>query len=114
LPEFRIRKLEGVCWRQTALGDHPLDTKGSLLYGGRFNPPALFQMLYTSLSITGVEAEFLKFAKSRGANPDVLLPREVHQLWADLEKVIDLTDRHNRKLLNCSVQDLIRREWRLT
>ena len=90
MPEFRISKFEGIVWRQTALGAHPLDTQGSLIYGGRFNPPALFQMLYTSLSVKGVKAEFLKFAKSRDARPNDLLPREIHQLFVGLEKVIKI------------------------
>jgi RES domain-containing protein len=114
LPEFRISKFQGIIWRQTAVGALPLDTQGSLIYGGRFNPPALLPILYTSLSIAGVKAEFLKFAKFRGANPNILLPRELHQLWVGLETVIDLTDSYNRKLLNISVQALVGKNLILT
>jgi RES domain-containing protein len=114
LPDFSFIKFNGVIWRQTAVGMHPLDTQGSFTYGGRFNPPFLFQILYTSLSITGVKAEFLKFTKVRDRNPSVLLPRELHQLGVSLEKVVDLTSSYNRKLLKCSVKDLIRKNWSLT
>jgi len=103
-----------MVWRQTAFGVHPLDAQGSLTYGGRFNPPALFQLLYTSLSPKGVKAEFIKFSKSRGKRPEELLPREAHQLFVALSKVIDLTDSHNRNLLNCSARDLVRKDWDLT
>lgn len=84
------------------------------MYGGRFNPSAAFQMLYTSLSIKGVQAEFLKFAQARSVNPFDLLPRELHQLYAELDYVVDLTDRHNRKLLKCSIQKLTHKDWQET
>jgi len=114
LPDFHLSKFEEIIWRQTALGIHPLDTQGSFLYGGRFNPPALFQMLYTSFSTKGVRAEFLKFAKSRDTKPDELLPREVHQLFVALVNVIDLTDSRNLKILDCSVRKLLDKDWRVT
>jgi RES domain-containing protein len=85
-----------------------------VIYGGRFNPPASFQALYTALSIAGVQAEFLKFAKLRDTNPSVLLPRELHQLHVNLEKVVDLTDDYNRKLLNTTVHDLTQKNWEIT
>jgi hypothetical protein len=71
-------------------------------------------MLYTSLSVKGVKAEFLKFAKSRDTKPNELLPREIHQLFVKLERIIDLTDSYNRKRLKCSSQSLIRKDWKLT
>lgn len=114
MPDLRLSQFEGIVWRHTALGDHPLDAQGSLIYGGRFNPPVSFQMLYTSLSIAGVKAEFLEFAKFRQTNPSFLLPRELHQLHVVLDKVIDLTDSHNRKLLNCTTRDLVGKDWTLT
>ena len=114
MPEFFISKFEGILWRQTALGIHPLDTQGSFLYGGRFNPPALFQMLYSSFSIKGARAEFLKFARSRDTEPDELLPREIHQFFVTLDNVIDLTDSRNRKAINCSARVLIKKDWGLT
>lgn len=85
MPEFRFRKFAGFVWRQTARGMHALNTGGSFMYGGRFNPSGAFQMLYTSLSIKGVQAEFLKFAQARSVNPFDLLPRELHQLYAELD-----------------------------
>jgi hypothetical protein len=33
---------------------------------------------------------------------------------AVLLKAIDLTDSHNRKFLNCSTRDLVRKDWDLT
>lgn len=114
MPDFRFVKFDDMVWRQTAFSVHPLDTQGSLTYGGRFNPPALFQLLYTSLSPKGIKAEFIKFFKSRGQRPEELLPREAHQLFVTLNKVIDLTDSRNRKLLNCSARDLIQQDWYLT
>lgn len=114
MPDFRFSKFEDMVWRQTAFGVHPLDAQGSLTYGGRFNPPALFPLLYTSLSPKGVKAEFIKFSKSRGHRSEELLPREAHQLFVALHKVIDLTDSHNRKLLNCSARDLTGKDWNLT
>lgn len=114
MPDFRFVKFDDMVCRQTAFGNHPLGAQGSLAYGGRFNPPALFQLLYTSLSPKGVKAEFIKFSKSRGQRPEELLPREAHQLFVTLHKVIDLTDSHNRKLLNCSARDLVGDDWKLT
>ena len=71
-------------------------------------------MLYTSLSVQGAKAEFIKSAKLIKADPKSLLPRVLHQIEAHLSKVVNLTDKRNRQFLNCSVADLIGDDWTLT
>ena len=88
-----------------------MDTERSLANGGRFNPRLLFAMLYTSTSIQGAKAEFIKAAKLSQQPPELLLPKMLHQIEVNLQKVIDLTDKKNRQFLGCSIEELIGDDW---
>lgn len=71
-------------------------------------------MLYTSLSVQGAKAEFIKSATLLKTDPESLLPRMLHQIEVSSLKVIDLTDKRNRKFLNCSFKELVGNDWTLT
>jgi hypothetical protein len=71
-------------------------------------------MLYTSTSMQGAKAEFIKSAKLARRAPELLLPKMLHQIEVNLHKVVDLTDKRNRKFLNCSFKELVGNDWTLT
>lgn len=111
---MNLTPFSGVVWRYTAIEQAPLDIERSLTNGGRFNPRLRFAMLYTSTSIHGAKAEFIRSAKLADQIPELLLPKMLHQIEVDLQKVIDLTDKQNRKFLGCSLEELIGDDWVLT
>jgi RES domain-containing protein len=111
LPNLRFSEFNGIVWRHTAVVQPPLDMLLNASRGGRFNPPISFPMLYTSISVQGVKAEFIKSAKTFKVDPESLLPRMLHQVEVNLRKVVDLTDVGNRKFLGCSLEELIGDDW---
>lgn len=71
-------------------------------------------MLYTALSVAGAKAEFVKSAFLINVKPESLLPRMLHEIEVGLYKVVDLTDKRNRRVLGCSVAELIGEDWSRT
>jgi len=114
LLELRILQFSGLVWRYTPVAQSALDTQLSLLYGGRFNPRVLFGMLYTSTSLQGAKAEFMKAAKLAGQAPELLLPQMLHQIEVNLQRVADLTDKRSLEFLDSSFEELIGTDWTLT
>ncbi len=112
--KLHIAEFHGMVYRHTAIVQPPLDMLLNAARGGRFNPPISFPMLYTSLTVQGAKAEFIKSAETFKVTPVSLLPRMLHQIEVDLRKVVDLTDVANRKFLGCSRADLIGDDWTLT
>ncbi len=87
----------------------PLASAGSKLYGGRFNPPGSFEVLYTALAADTALAEregiLLTHAAikvARGIRTAVLLRIDCH-----LTSVLDLSDERIRRKLEVSLADLI-------
>lgn len=109
--ELRFSHFRGWVWRYTPVEQSALDTRLNLLYGGRFNPRVLFALLYTSTSVQGAKAEFIRSAKLTNQAPELLLPKMLHQIEANLQKVVDLTDKGNRTFLGCSFKDLVGNDW---
>ncbi len=108
---MNLTQFSGIVWRYTAIEQPPLDTERSLSNGGRFNPRLLFALLYTLTSIQGAKAEFIKSAKLARRTPELLLPKMLHQIEVNLQKVVDLTDKNNRKFLGCSFEELVGNDW---
>jgi RES domain-containing protein len=106
-----LTQFSGIVWRYTAIEQPPLSTELGLSYGGCFNPRLLFAMLYTSTSMQGAKAEFIKSAKLAERAPELLLPKMLHQIEVNLHKVVDLTDKRNRQFLKCSFKELIGDDW---
>jgi len=80
LPSLRFFEFSGIVWRHTAAVPPPLDMLPNASRGGRFNPAFSFPMLYTSISVQGAKAEFIKSARIYQTAPEALLPRMLHQL----------------------------------
>lgn len=108
---LRFSEFSGIVWRHTAVVQPPLDMLPNASRGGRFNPAFSFPMLYTSISVRGAKAEFIKSTRAYKVAPESLLPRMFHQLEISLQKVVDLTDKRNRRFLGCSFEDLIGNNW---
>jgi len=111
LRELRFSPFSRLVWRYTPVEQTALDTQPSFLYGGRFNPRAEFGMLYTSTSLQGAKAEFMKAAKLAAQDPDFLLPQMLHQIEVNFEKVVDLTDQKNLSFFGYSFEELIGDDW---
>lgn len=82
--------------------------------GGRWNPPGEFEALYTSLSETGIRAEFERAAIKRGISTSDLLPRDLVALSVALKKVADLTDSAVLKVLGAAADDLVGESFQST
>ncbi len=84
--------LSVVAYRNQAKGFDPRSGDGARRLGGRFNPPHSFPVLYLCLTRPCVVAELTRQAERQGLNVDALLPRELFEISANLDKVLDLTD----------------------
>lgn len=111
---LRFTNFSGVVWRHTAIEQPPLDVLLNASRGGRFNPPMSFPMLYTSMTVIGAKAEFIKSARAVNADPELLLPRMLHQIEVNPQNVVDLTDKRNRDFFGCSFKELIGKDWTQT
>lgn len=106
--------LSVVAYRNQAKGFDPRSGDGARRLGGRFNPPHSFPVLYLCLTRPCVVAELTRQAERQGLNVDALLPRELFEFSADLDKVLDLTDKATRDALGIAPPDLIREDHRFT
>jgi len=85
------RSLKGQFFRlvHSRFRDDPLNTKGSLQYGGRYNPPSVFGALYLAESEELAQTEVLRAV----GDPSMLAGRFVcGEVQLSLKRVLDLTD----------------------
>lgn len=106
--------LSVVAYRNQAKGFDPRSRDGARRLGGRFNPPHSFPVLYLCLTRPCVVAELTRQAERQGLSVDALLPRELFEISADLDKVLDLTDPATLGALGIASADLVREEHRFT
>lgn len=106
--------LSVVAYRNQAKGFDPRSGDGARRLGGRFNPPHSFPVLYLCLTRPCVVAELTRQAERQGLNVDALLPRELFEISADLDKVLDLTDAATLDTIGIAPPDLVREDHRLT
>lgn len=106
--------LSVVAYRNQAKGFDPGSGDGARRLGGRFNPPHSFPVLYLCLTRPCVVAELTRQAERQGLNVDTLLPRELFEISADLDKVLDLTDTATLDALGIAPPDLVREDHRFT
>lgn len=78
-----------------------LSTKGSVAYGGRYNPPGGFGVLYLSGSLEVCYAE-----RERKAKKDTLLAQVAGKIKVSFKKVLDLTNPKILKKLGLKEEDL--------
>ncbi|CAN5895822.1 hypothetical protein BH23ACT2_BH23ACT2_09280 [soil metagenome] len=106
--------LSAVAYRNQAKGFDPRSGDGARRLGGRFNPPHSFPVLYPCLTRPCVVAELTRQAERQGLNVDALLPRELFEIRANLDQVLDLADPATLDALGIATPDLVREEHRFT
>jgi len=106
--------LSVIAYRNQAKGFDPRSGDGARRLGGRFNPPHSFPVLYLCLTRPCVVAELSRQAERQGLSVAALLPREVFEISADLDKVLDLTDTAILDGLEITQADLVREDHRFT
>jgi RES domain-containing protein len=106
--------LSTVAYRNQAKGFDPRSGDGARRLGGRFNPPHSFPVLYLCLTRPCVVAELTRQAERQGLDVEALLPRELFEIRADLDKVLDLTDAETLDALGIVPPDLVRADHGFT
>lgn len=108
------RALELVGYRNQSPGFDPRSGEGARRFGGRFNPPNSFPVIYLCTTRPCVVAEFTRQVERQGLSIDGFLPREVFRLTASLTRVLDLTDAEVVAALGLVADDMLRNDWSLT
>lgn len=106
--------LELVGYRNQAPGFDPRSGEGARRFGGRFNPPHSFPVIYLCTTRPCVVAEFTRQVDRQGVSIEGFLPREVHRLTASLARVLDLTDAEVLAALGLVADDLVRDDRSMT
>lgn len=106
--------LELVGYRNQAPGFDPRSGEGARRFGGRFNPPNSFPVIYLCTTRPCVVAELTRQVERQGLSTDGFLPRELYRLTASLTKVLDLTDAEVVEALGLVADDMLREDWSLT
>jgi len=106
--------LSAAGYRSQASGFDPRSGDGARRFGGRFNPPHSFPVIYLCTSRPCVVAELTRQADRQGLAVDDLLPRELWRITVELTKVLDLTHRGTLEALDIDPVDLLRDDRQLT
>lgn len=93
-------------FRHVAPGRDPRSGRGARIFGGRWNPPDSFAVLYCGLDVPTVVAEFQRLARRQGVASGGFLPRELHLLSVELGSVLDLREEAARRRLGHSDREL--------
>lgn len=96
----------GEAFRNHGPGYGPLDTGGSRIHGGRWNPKESFPVLYLGLSPETAVAEFYRLVERQGRHPSDLLPRRLTTVDVALVRVLDLTVGGSAETLGLHLHEL--------
>ena len=80
LAKAQASALSVAGYRNQAIGFDPRSGEGARRFGGRFNPPHSFPVIYLCTSRPCVAAELAGQAQRQGLTVDDLLPREVWRI----------------------------------
>jgi len=109
-----LRSTNTVGYRSQTPGFDARSGEGARRFGGRYNPPRSFPVVYLCLSRACVVAELTRQALRQSVQLQDLLPRELWALEAALERVLDLTDAVVLSGVGLTPQDLVRGDHGLT
>jgi RES domain-containing protein len=98
----------GAAYRNQAPGFDPVSGEGARRFGGRFNPPHSFPVVYLCATTPCVMAELTAQAIRQGLRVPDLLPRELWAISLSLETILDLGDPKIRRQLHLEIGDLVR------
>ena len=101
-------------YRNQASGVDSRRGDGARRFGGRYNSPHSFPVIYLCSSRPCVVAELTRQAERQRLPVADLLPRELWRIVVDLTKVLDLTDRVTLRGLGIKASDLVRDDLALT
>jgi RES domain-containing protein len=102
LPE----RFDGEAFRHHDPSRNSLSGAGARTFGGRWNPPESFPVLYTGLTAEVVEAEFARMASLQGRRVGDFLPRTFVRYRVALSKVLDLRSAESREVVRLSDSDI--------
>ena len=109
------RSLSVVGYRNQARGfGNPLSGEGARRFGGRFNLPQSFPVIYLCTTPGCAAAELIRQASRQSLAIDDLLPREFWRIEGELDKVLDLLDDSTLSMIGIDRDDLIRDDQTLT
>ena len=122
MPSFDPSKLAEVAgkslsvsgYRNQATGFDPRSGEGARRFGGRYNRPHSYPVVYLCTTRPCVVAELTRQAHRQGLAVEDLLPRELWLVTAALTKVLDLTDADTLQALGVAPDELIRDDVQLT
>jgi RES domain-containing protein len=89
-----------------------LTGEGSRKYGGRWNAPGAFAVVYLAESLEGAVAETLGLVGRYGLDAAARLPLTLVAVDAVLLTVLDLTDARVRRMIGVTVAAMVNCEWR--
>lgn len=101
----------GQGWRQIAARYDPLSGEGARLYGGRFNPPGSFPVLYICQSRPCAAAELKRLGERQAIGVEGLLPRRLYRYEIVLDRILYLTDSEVRAQVGLGLDILTGPDW---
>lgn len=109
------RSLSIVGFRSQAKAfGNPLSGEGARRFGGRFNPPKSFPVIYLCTTAECAAAELVRQARGQGLALEDLLPREFWRIEGELNRVLDLLNDSPLSMIGVDRDDLIRDDLTLT
>jgi RES domain-containing protein len=105
--------LSATGYRNQASGFDPRSGDGARRFGGRFNRPHSYPVVYLCTTRPCVVAELTRQARRKGLEVEDLLPRELWMFRAELTKVLDLTDVGALQALGVEPDELVRDDLQL-
>lgn len=108
------RSLAAIGYRNQTPGYEVRSGEGARRFGGRFNQPDSFPVLYLCTTRKCASAELKRKAYRQGIPFEQILPREVWRINVQVGRVLDLTNPFTLDQLGIERGDLIREGYRLT
>lgn len=95
-------------YRNQTPGFDPRSGEGARRFGGRFNPPGSFPVLYLCSTRACSVSELRRQADRQNIELEDMLPRELWIVSVSLRRVLDLTHPDSLRVLGLAVEDLVR------
>ena len=109
-----LATLDAVGFRNQAPGFDARSGEGARRFGGRYNLPRSFPVIYLCLTRPCVVAELTTQATRQSVQLSDLLPRELWSVAASLERVLDLTEPAALTSLGVASAELVRPDHAFT
>lgn len=101
-------------YRNQTPGFDPRSGEGARRFGGRFNPPGSFGVLYLCSTRACAVSELRRQAARQSIQVEHMLPRELWVISVSLQRVLDLTCPESLRVLGLCVEDLVREDHGFT